>query len=145
MKRAILILAFLGLLGGGFQGQATADETPQYALVAIRNTTNVTITYYYWWGHTSWNRGGSDAAGEVQLAPGAYHYYAWKYAPGEEGYSPPLNVFFNSYTPSRSVADGIPREYSLERTPAPAREYRYYKKYHFGLRADGRLDLFESR
>jgi len=141
MKQVILRLAVVGLLLGILAGQARAED--RYALTAIRNTTDVTINYFYWWGNYSWDEGGANAAGEVSLEPGASHYYAREFTPGDEGSVPRLNVLFVSYT--RGKYDGIPREYPLVSARAPAQEEGYYKHYHFGWRSNGRLDLFESR
>jgi hypothetical protein len=141
MRRTLLAVALGTLLFAGLV--VPAQGASGYALAAVRNTTGVTISYYYWWGHQGWYDGGSDAAALVTLLPGASHYYAWPYREGEEGSAPPLNVAFSSYTPGRR--DAYLKVYSLATAEAPAQEERYYTHYHFGWGVGGRLDLFESR
>ena len=140
MKRATVALVVLALLLGVVAGQARADG---YALAAIRNATGVTITYYYWWGSDSWDNVDMNSVGTATLRPGAWHYYAWPYGPGEEGTAPPLNVAFLSYTPGRY--DGYYKWYTLPKWESAVAAYEYYQKYHFGWAPSGRLDVFEGR
>ncbi len=146
MQRATLSLALLILLLGGLLGhmrlEATSTTDTRYALVALRNTTSVPVTYSYWWGNASWSEGGGAVAGEYTLQPGASCHHHWPYYGG--GSAPPFRVAFRSFVPGRTIPHSFLREYALTANYSAINEYRYAREYNFGLGSDGYLDLFDD-
>jgi hypothetical protein len=124
---AVLALVLLCVAGG----DARAADS-HYAMVGVRNPTNLTITYFFKWGEDSeWE--------EYVLAPGQSRWHSWAYAYPNQNHSPRPYVRFDCDLTS----DVNMTEYRLTAYAAPVEQYRYAKEYVF-RRSGYLLDLYAA-
>jgi hypothetical protein len=128
---AMCLLALLVV--GASVGSATAADS-HYAMVGIRNPTNVTVTYQFRWGE-------NGAWQTYVLAPGQNYWYSWTYDYPNQNTSPVPYVRFScDLTGGLSVT-----EYRLHANASPVQRYAFAKEYVFRRTGGGYLvDLYAS-
>jgi hypothetical protein len=133
--KKVMIASMLALgLCAGTTGAAQAQDN-WYAVVNIRNPTNVTLNYQFRWGSES-------AWQNFSLGPNTTmtHWYAYAYANQNRSPTPQIRFHFNpgEFVPEYKI-------YNLEAYAAPYALQAYGKPYTFRYLGYGRyLDLFRG-
>jgi len=102
-----------------------------YAMVAIKNTTETKVNYYFRWGEAEWKAYSVEA--------GSWRWHSWRYNFPNENVSPTPHIKFDEDL----SGDIAWRFYDLKAYASPDQEIANAMKYKFVTKVRGKvLDLF---